>query len=534
MRRLICAWSSTKVVLLRGGQKRTRPSPPKSVRGSRCLRRLAVLLYGFANLIGLQAALSTPAHGQTVAPCPQNIYGTQAQATAIENAMYNGTAANVRAAIDAAKATRGDEVGCPQTSYPSGNFPSQTEPSLATVASNWTTIHQAGLNNSYPAGSTYNCPRIGRMEPSAALGAYHARLAGYSTDATSTANLRNIADKLVATQSTTANYSGSLPAGVARGFYASVNASTGDVCRLPGVAGNSVQSVCANATLSVLCKTYSGGLWQGRQFLIADQYGATWKDGGGAYDAGFAGVMMIEAYLANKSNSTLSSRYFNSANALAQWADAEYPVRNHNYTAKLIWFMAQMYGLTGNAAYRTDLLDKIERNLKPGVLVDTNANGQVDGMAGQPFSGLVDVAQRPGRNWDGHNALPWYGAMNAWAAVEAYVALRDRGNTTEANALKPYANAMLDNLAWEVVNKGTAAGAMTTPELNMTQMLYALTLGLWKIAAYENVQKPNWRSAAAMLYNRGMVANYGAFNTLVAGTYLTYRSGTAYVPLAQR
>lgn len=495
------------------------------------------LLTGMTSLIGflaIQLPTIPAVQAQTVAPCPQNIYGTPAQVTAIENAMYSGSATDVQNAINAAKETRAAEVGCPQGSYPVANFPSSAEPSAPAVASNWTSVHQAGLNNAYPNGATFSCPRIGRMEPSAALGAYYARLAGYSVDSTSTSILRDIADKLVAAQSTSANYSGTMPSGVTRGFFASIDTTTSDPCRLPGVAGNSVASVCSNATLSTLCRTYTGGLWQGRKFLIADQYGATWKDGGGAYDAGFAGVMMIEAYLANRSNPTLSSRYLNSATALAQWADAEYPVRNHNYTAKLIWFMAQMYGLTGNTAYRADMLDKIERNLKPGVLIDANADGKVDGMTNQPFSGLVDVAQRPGRNWDGHNALPWYGAMNAWAAVEAYVALRDRGDTAHANALKPYVTVMLDNLAWEVNNKGTISGTITTPELNMTQMLFALTLGLWKIAQYESVPRPTWQSAAAMLYNRGMVNNYGAFNTMVAGTYLAYRSGTPYVPLAQR
>lgn len=493
-------------------------------------------LISFGLALPIQLPVFAPVYAQTppVPPCSQNVYGTAADRTNIENAMLNGTAADVRTAINNAKASKGNQVGCPQVSYPLGNFPSPTEPTLNIVASNWTSVHQGGINNIYPSGGTYNCPRIGRMEPAAALGAYYARLAGYSTDSTTLGNLRDIADKLVATQSTSANYSGPVPSGVTRGFYASINAPTGDPCRLPGVAGDQVATNCVTPALAALCVIYTGGQWTGRRFLIADQLGATWRDGGGAYDAGFAGVMMIEAYLANRGNPTLSSRYLNSANALAQWTDAEYPVRNHNYTAKLIWFMSQMYGLTGNASYRSDLKDKIERNLLPGVLMDLDVNGRVDGMANQPFSGLAEVARRPGRNWDGHNALPWYGAMNAWAAVEAYVAFRDRGNTTDANALRPYVTAMLDNLAWEINAKGTLAGTLTTPELNMTQILFALTLGSWKIADYEGVSKPNWKSAAAMLYNRGMVSNYGSFNTMVAGTYLVYRSGTAYRPLSQR
>ena len=82
-------------------------------------------------------------------------------------------------------------------------------------------------------------------------------------------------------------------------------------------------------------------------------------------------------------------------------------VTNHNYTAKLIWMLAQLYNWTGREDFKSALTDRVERNLKPGVLMDVNNDSLVDGVTGIPFSSLNEVARVPGRMWDGHNALPF-------------------------------------------------------------------------------------------------------------------------------
>lgn len=117
--------------------------------------------------------------------------------------------------------------------------------------------------------------------------------------------------------------------------------------------------------------------------------------------------------------------------------------------------------------YRDALLDRLERNLKPGVLMDRNADGLVDGMAHQPFAELNPVARLPGRMWDGHNSIVWYQASTRWAMTEAYCAFRDRGDTDEAADLRALAIAMLDNMAWELTQLGPGVdigeGAHPTP-----------------------------------------------------------------------
>lgn len=494
---------------------------------------LTVRCLAASGLIGCMLAAPL-AHANPVLPCTTNRYGTQAEQIAIENAMFSGTAAQVQTAITNARNTRGDQVGCAEAAYPAGNFPSNTEPSLSTAASKWNTVHSPGLTITYPMSSTYNCPRIGRMEPAAALGAWYARLAGYSTTSAMLGQLRNIADKLEGTQSTTANFGGGMPSGVARGMYGYVNVPTTDTCYLGGVQGSGVAAICSNASTSQLCVTYTGGGWSGREFLIGDQLGASFKDGGGAFDHGIAGVMMIEAYLAHKNDPVRGPKYLSSIQSAVNWAKAEYPVRNHNYTAKLIWFLAQAYSLTGDPSIKTNLKDKLDRNLKLAPLIDANADGNVDGMSSRPFSTLAPAALTPGRSWDAHNALPWYHGMNSWAMLEAYVAFRDRGDTAEANNLRPYVITMLDNLAREVNTYGLLPGSIGTPELGMTQMMFALSLGLWKFAEYEGSVQNDWKTAAAMLWNRGMVNSYGSYNTMVAGTYLLYRSNVPYQPLWNR
>lgn len=496
---------------------------------------LALLLLlppnSFLSSTGLTAV--TSAQSSPNPPCPFPYGSDVNQIIAIEEAMFSGTAAEVTTAINNAKNNRGDEVGCQETcvDYAVSNF---TEPSLSAIVERWNTIHAPGI-----AGYAETCPTLGRKHSPAALGGYYARLAGYSADLNKLANIANIYEaqqyKNAYAPEPLTTYAGVF------GFLNEAGAcdpippgSPGvDFCGNPTVPQEDpIEKIC-DLEPSV-CVTYDSGTFAGRNFLVADII-PEGKDGGMAYDQGWAGVMMIEAKI-NQPSQSLKNKFKESARLAADWAIAEPPVRNHNYTAKLVWLLAQAYGLSGEAKYKTALMDKFNRNLKPGVLMDLNGDGKVDGMNNQPFSGLTTVAQRPGRMWDGHNSRPTYHPMNAWALVEAYVALRDRGNTAEAAQVKPYAVAMLDNLAWEINTLGVPKIPNQTQLIGSTQIPHALMLGLWKIVAYEPGVEPHqdeWEQAAWAMWNAGIGNSYGD-NTVNVGLYLLYKNGVPYVPLKQR
>jgi hypothetical protein len=138
--------------------------------------------------------------------------------------------------------------------------------------------------------------------------------------------------------------------------------------------------------------------------------------------------------------------------------------------------------------------------------------------------------------WDGHNALPGYHAMNAWALVEAYCALRDRdGGLADSVGLalrakvKRTAVAMLDNLAWEINHLGV--GNAQAP--GFSQLPFALLTGLWKLASFDREPHPAWDSASTALWNIGYAKSFGA-NTVNVGLYMAYRTGQRYTPLSRR
>lgn len=449
-----------------------------------------------------------------------NSYGTPAQAKAIEDTMYHGSVAECVAALTAARETRGSGVGCPDVEFARA-IPNTTPPALDDIAMVWNTVHLPGLS-----ACAENCPPIGRAWPAAALGGYYARLAGYPAP---DHVLTLIARQLEATQYSPAHAPEPLVTHGGLYGYAARLAERSDPCFRGGVVRDRVEQICNK--LPHFCPAYTAGLWAGERFVVAD-FSVTPRayDGSAAYDHGWAGAMMVEAWL-QSTTAEDRSLFEGSARLAAVWSAAEPAVRNHNYTAKNIWLLAQLYALTGEAPYRSALLDRLARNLKPGVLMDADGNGLVDGMAHQPFAELNPVARHPGRMWDGHNSILWYQAMNTWAMAEAYCAFRDRGDTAEAAELRPYAIAMLDNMAWELTQLGPGAevgeGAHPTP--------YAILIGLWKIAAPEHDSQPDWESALAVLWNTGYFKNFeGGRSTANCGLYLLYARGTAAIPLASR
>jgi hypothetical protein len=270
-------------------------------------------------------------------------------------------------------------------------------------------------------------------------------------------------------------------------------------------------------------------LYAGESFLIGDQYDPlSFYDGGIAYDHGWIGVQMIEAGIQQDEMSRKDAAR-QSVLLAADWAKNQEVVKNHNYTAKLIWLLAQVYNWSNDSTYRNELDYKLEKNLLPSVLMDFNNDGFVDGTNPSiSFQDLTITAQMPGRNWDGHNSLPWYNAMNAWAITEAYVAFRDRGDIQRATALKPYVISMLDNLTWEINNLG-----IIDDQLGVRDLTYALLIGIWKVAQYENEAHPEWESAAWAMWNSGYFNTYSTHSVCV-GLYLCVLSGTDYEPPFER
>ncbi|MEL6358277.1 MAG: hypothetical protein AAFQ37_15270, partial [Bacteroidota bacterium] len=308
---------------------------------------------------------------------------------------------------------------------------------------------------------------------------YWAQRAGYYNNLP---KLKEIADMLTETQYTAAN--APLPLVTHPGLYAYYYAgNNGGPCSLNGVPGSATAMLCQ--AVPELCVTYNNGQFAGRLFGVNDhqiQDDQIIGDIGGAgFDQGWAGVFMLESAL-QQPDPTDREKYLASALLAGEWAMQHPLVTNHNYTAKLIWLLAQLYAVTGREDFKNSLVEKLESNLLPGVLMDIDEDGFVDGMAPPvAFADLHPIAQIPGRTWDGHNALPWYHSMNAWAMLEAYVAFRDRGNAELAVRYKPYAIAMLDNLAHEFLQIG-----LPQPDgPGNRDIPLSLLLGTWKLAHYE-------------------------------------------------
>lgn len=450
------------------------------------------------------------------APCG-NVYGSVNDEANIVQQMRYGSIADAVNAINQAKNTRGSDLGCPETIY--------TRTTANTTPSNLTTVLNVWQANHLPYLLTYNvtCPRIARYESNAALGAYYAMQAGYFPD---TLELIKFANMMYNQQYTSWNITNPIPRN--EGVFAYLHTNASNPCYPGGVVGSSVTQVCQN--LPNYCVNYISGDFQGMEFLTADQDDLNqWFDGGLAYDHGWGTIHMIEAALLQK-DTVLKEKYRNSVVEACKFAKSEHCVKNHNYTAKLIWILAEMYAWTGDTIYKNELNYKLNKNLLPGILWDNNNDGFVDDTSPLiSFASLNSNAQTPGRMWDGHNSISWYQAMNTWALIEAYVAFRDRGELIRANELKPYALAMLNNLANEIINEGVPAQDM----FGIRDMAYALLIGIWKVNRYENLNQTNWEDAAWALWNTGYFDTYSTHSVCV-GLYLNLTANTSYTPLHLR
>ena len=460
--------------------------------------------------------------GHTVEPPCGLDYGTVDDRRRIQTAMLDGSAAEVRAAIDAAKTSRGLLVGCAQASV-GPREPVDTAPIAALeISHGWNELVAPEL-----AAFAGRCPGLGRQWPTLALAAYKAHQAGAALDVA--------ALERVATMALDQQYGPSVaaeplvaPAGV---FGAYLAKDGDDPCRLPGVPGDATAALCQE--YPAMCPQYRAGQWAGLRFAVTDHVwvnGEMVGDPGGlGFDQGWIGAMLVETALSHP-DQRLRHRCRIAAERLGRWALNQPLVTNHNYTAKLIWLLAQQYAWSGRREIRDGLLDRLERNLAPAVLTDRNHDGLVDGIDGPvAFAELAPAARTPGRMWDGHNALPWYHSMNALAMVEAYVALRDRGDTTLAAGYRPLALAMVDNLAHEIVHMGPPSVHAT----GWTDTPYAILVALWKIARSEGEPRPLWEDAVRAMWHTGAFTIRGSRMHNI-GWYLLLARDVPYQPLASR
>lgn len=471
-------------------------------------------------LLFLLITIVLPIQAQVTAPCG-NDYGNDADRAYIQQQMFTGTVSDVATAIQQAKETRGISLGCPQVEYGPFNAPNITEPTLSSIANVWNSGYRPTLEAYVTA-----CPEPARGMPRYGFAALYARMAGYYSNLSS---LEQMGNMLEAQQYSTQH--APEPLATYAGMFGYYHGLTGDPCQLSGLVGTSVDQFC-NAVPSY-CIPYNAGLYSGETFVVNDhiiQNGNILGDIGGAgYDQGWAVAFLVENAI-QQTDPIVKQRYRDAAVLGAEWCIQHPLVTNHNYTAKLVWALAQLYAWTGRADFKAALIDRLDRNLCPSILTDWDQNGLVDNMNSDiAFSSLYASAQTPGRNWDAHNSQPWYQSMIAWALTEAYVAFRDRGDVALAAQYKPYALLVTDNLATEILQRGV----METNQTGWVDTPHALLLACWKIARYENENHSNWFDAIWAIWNSGVFNTLGdrGFNIPL---YLLLKENIAYVPLAVR
>jgi hypothetical protein len=118
---------------------------------------------------------------------------------------------------------------------------------------------------------------------------------------------------------------------------------------------------------------------------------------------------------------------------------------------------------------------------------------------------------RIGRFWDASPAAGWNTAWGAIALVNSYAALRDRGDLKEAGELRPMAEQMLSNLAFELIVQGTPP-----PGLGFRDLGFALLEGVWKIEQAEHRKISFLEPALRVVWNSGVLRTGGEQALVVA------------------
>ena len=144
------------------------------------------------------------------------------------------------------------------------------------------------------------------------------------------------------------------------------------------------------------CVTYNAGAYAGTVFEVADLNDRSRiPDGSMDFDHAFNTVAFVEEQIKGP---TGVPDYSNVLYEAAQWAKNEPAVRNVNYSAKLVWALAEMYGRTGKTEYLTSLMHKLQRGIFYNMMMpDANPIYVANTNQTVLFSNLSEAAQRPGR-----------------------------------------------------------------------------------------------------------------------------------------
>lgn len=463
-------------------------------------RHLSWIVLIFNNLLAYSQS------GQDIHP-----YGSAQIRDSIQMAMISGDSALIWQKIRAGFRARGKFLGSPsQDALYQKRDSNQIQ--IAELEKAW------DLACTHLAAWHEECPELSTGTPAGMLGAYLAEKAGKNKIPLE--HLGDIAQMLEEEQFTYER-AGKID-GVAEGAFGYANLPNNEPCAHSGSVQRATLTMCREVPVN--CPVYKSGNFKDMKFAIADQ-SAEYKfwDGGMANHQGWAVEEMIQSYIHQK-DSTLKAKLFRSALLGGSWCLAEIPVPNHSYTAKNIWALACLYDLTGDLKWKLQMLKLLKINLLPGILMDQNRDGMVDGAEPFRFDSLATMASIPGRMWDGHNSSSWNTAICAWALINSYASLRDRGNTNEAQLLIPYFESVLFNLSNEVIRFGSIPNGP-----GFRDLAYALLEGLIKVDNAENTRHPNWEKAANILWNAGVIQSGNLF-TVNLGQYLLWKSGWKYQP----
>ena len=351
-----------------------------------------------------------------------------------------------------------------------------------------------------------NCPELPTETPASMLGVFYA--AQNRRFAVDRILLRDIATMLKSQQFSESTAS-VLP-GYQAGVFGYVYRKEGEEdCALSGAVQRVVTKNCQSYPEA--CPAFKSGNFAGYRFLVADQFpGIQVWDSPLSYHMYWAVEEMIQSFIGLQDSS-----YLKAALLAGDWMLNEKPVVNLSLTAKNIAGLSALYDLTGETKYRDHFWKLVSQCLMPAILMDLDSNRLVDGT-NIPFDSLANYSSVPGRIWEASNATSWACSISGMALVNAYAALRDRGDSAKAAILKPYAEAVITNLAEEVVQNGTPPSGSGFRDLS-----FSILDALWKIDRAEKKRHILWERAASVLWNSG-VPRAGGENTVVLGQYLRY------------
>ncbi len=351
-----------------------------------------------------------------------------------------------------------------------------------------------------------DCPELPTETPASMLGVFYA--AQNRRFAVDRILLRDIATMLKSQQFSESTAS-VLP-GYAEGVFGYVYRKEGEEdCALSGAVQRVVTKNCQSYPEA--CPAFKSGNFAGYRFLVADQFpGVQVWESPLSYHMYWALEEMIQSFIGLQDSS-----YLKAALLAGDWMVKEKPVVNLSLTAKNIAGLSALYDLTGDIKYRDHFWKLISQCLMPAILMDLDTNRLVDGT-NIPFDSLVNYSSVPGRIWEASNATSWACSVSGMALVNAYAALRDNRDSTKAATLKPYAEAVITNLAEELVQNGTPPSGSGFRDLS-----FSILDALWKIDRAEKKRHILWERAASVLWNSG-VLRAGGVNTVVLGQYIRY------------